>query len=235
MTRERAWLGEYTVDSLTELIDGQFSDYIGVEDRNNYVAIFYEQVDTSRRGVYDEEGKVELNEAIDNIVEEFVAFMMNRFSMRFNIHLTDYESGNFTYGEIRPVVGMLYEFFVINGKRNFIDYFTREIPGTMKLMNVDPADAYKHAEELLDLDTPYIRSTDVKGFLRRVGETELLMMYTSNDLTGNFLTKYSPHLDRHENLRVAILTNASVAYRIMDLIERKKKNGNETADNDPDT
>lgn len=235
MTRERAWLGEYTVEALIELLDGQFSDYIGVDDRNNYVAIFYEQVDTSRRGVYEEEGKVELNEAIDNIVEEFVAFIMNRFNIRFNVHVTDYESGNFTYAEIRPVIEMLYEFFVINAKRNFIDYFTREIPETMVLMRAGKDDVYKTAEELLELDTPYIRTTDVLGFLRRVGESDLLAMYNSNDLTGNFLAKYSPHLHRHEDLKATILTNASIAYQVKLLEERKKNNGNEEPDDHPDT
>ena len=236
MTRKRAWLGEYTLDALKELLDGQFSDYIGVDDRNNYVAIFYEQVDISRRGVYDEEDRTELNEAIDNILEEFVAFIMNRFNARFNVHATDYESGNFTYAEIRPVIEMLYEFFITNGRRNFIDYFTREIPETMKMMNADPSRAYDEAEEILDLDIPYIRSSDVLGFLKKIGDTDILEMYESNDLTGNFLTKYSPHFDRHEDLRQTILTNAAVAYQLTSLMERKNHGEtNETTDDDPDS
>ena len=85
-----AFIGEFSFDVLKEYIQDQFNDYIAMDDRTNYVDIYYEQLKRSYAAIEQDEDEIhrdELREVLDNIDNDFNSFIAHLFDQRLSLSI----------------------------------------------------------------------------------------------------------------------------------------------------
>ena len=83
MVAESVFLGDMPFVEIINGIKEQFEDYINIEDKTNYVDIFYTQLQESINATNDDEEDhpIEINEVLDNMKDTFVNIMKDRKSV----------------------------------------------------------------------------------------------------------------------------------------------------------
>lgn len=216
-----AFLGEVPFDNIIDGIKEQFSNYIGTEDKTNYVDIFYEQIHASYNAVnndVEEEHPAEIREALDKLLGQFVSTMKELFEQRLTISITGLEGEEVDQDEIEFELRRLYEFFIIDAKSNFKTVISRDINSKIKTVIADDRKYYSTIREMLKGYSPLVTAIGPMEFLRYSGNQDVLDMFENGNVSGNFLRKYSPKLYQFEEFEVELISHITMVQEVKEEI-----------------
>lgn len=228
---DNIFIGDYPLEEILNGLTEQFTDYINLEDTTNYVDIFYVQWEKSIAALEEDNGEYhvqDLKEALDNIKDKFLDKINELFERRLTITIlaVDDESTP-DIDELEIVIRQLYEFFILNAKSNFISVIAGDI--AIKLVGVmDDNEFNARVKELLNDYSPLIRSMDSRKFLQYCENQDIIDLYDSGQIAGNFLRKYSPKLYQNEELQVEIINEVCMIQSLKHDIETTISNSSGT-------
>jgi hypothetical protein len=203
---QSVFLGLYPFEVITESIDKQFTDYIDMDDKVNYVDIFYNQLYDSYQKIHEDDGEefpVESKEVLDSIYDNFKSHMKNLFYNRLTISVPVLE--NEDDGEdVEFLIRRLYEFFILGAKDNFKSVISIKLCEQLK--GVPDDDSYfNKVNSLLEDYSSIITIISAEEFLSTRGDKEMIELFTTGAINGNFLRKYSCKLYRNEEFKVDLI------------------------------
>lgn len=204
-----AFQGDIPYETIIEGLEAQFSDYINIEDKTNFVDIFYNQLHSSFEIVYsndEEEHRAELIEALNNLQDDFINKIAELFEQRLTVTFIDLANDNLDYNDVEFVLRRSYEFFILGAKDNFKTVISLYVFPKVKDI-VDDKEYFKMVRELVSSFNPLITSFGPIEFLQYRGEKEILEMYENGKIVGNFLRKYSPKLYDNEEYECEIINH----------------------------
>ena len=208
--RSIAFRGEYPLDVILEGIEKQFNDYINIEDKNDYMDIFYDQLEASREDVLDEVNADLLLEALDKVYDQTISFIYDLFHRRFTISISTIESEEYNKDEIEFIFRKLYNSLVLKARDNFKKVISQDIHSTINTKNLSDEEYFKKIEDKLIEYSPLILDIGPMEFIRYMEDEELLELFNSTKVNGNFLRKYSPKLYQNEDLKVEIINEITL-------------------------
>lgn len=211
--KQNVFLGEFPFEVILESITEQFNDYMNTEDTTDYVDIFYTQLENSYKALKDDEEDHpdEKREILDKINEEFLSKIQELFNMRLTIHISALENDDISDDE--PIIRKLYEFFILNAKRNFRIVIIKEILPKLGVSITDDNEFFKKIEELLLIYSPLLITVGPQKFLEYLGEDDIIEMYEDGKVNGNFCRKYSPKLYQNEEFKVSLISDIAMKYQ----------------------
>lgn len=204
-----AFQGDIPYETIIEGLEAQFIDYINIEDKTNFVDIFYDQLHASFEIVYsndEEEHPAELIEALNNLQDDFINKIAELFEQRLTVTFIDLDNNNLDYNDVEFVLRRSYEFFILGARDNFKTVISSYIFPKVKDI-VDDKEYFKMVRELVSSFNPLITSFGPIEFLQYRGEKEILEMYENGKIVGNFLRKYSPKLYDNEEYECEIINH----------------------------
>ena len=205
-TEEDVFLGKYPLDVILESIENQFNDYINNDDKVDYVDIFYDQYDNSKKELTldgNEHMISEKLEILEDMKERFVSKMYNLFDLRLAISIIGVDDETTEEDEIELTIRKLYEFFILNAQNNFKLVFRHICENAGNITDDDQF--FREVNRLIDEQSPLLKiSSD--DFFKYCNEDEIIELYKNSMITGNFLTKYSPKLYKNEEFRVELIS-----------------------------
>ena len=217
LIEKSAFLGEYPYDTIAESITDQFNDYIGSDDRTNYVDIFYEQLHASISAVNDdigEEHPSDIKDALDIIHDRFISLMKNLLEQRLSITIMTIDSEEFDRNQIEYAFRRLYEFFILNAKHNFLTVISKDINSKMKTVIEDDREYYRTIRNMLTAYSPFVTEVGPMEFLKYCNNQEVYELFEDGKVSGNFLRKYSPKLYQYEEFEVEIITHITMVQQV---------------------
>lgn len=212
LIQESAFLGNYPFNIIIDGIKSQFDNYVNLNDRTNYVDIFYKQLNESYDKIKldDEPRPVEIREVLDGLYLRFIDTMSNLFETRLHISIAVIEDGEIYSPEVEYTLRKLYQFFILNARLNFtiaISYNIIQSLGT----TISDIDEYTNSiTDMIDDFIPLITTITPIQFLKYCGDLEVSEMFECGKFNGNFLKKYNPKLYQNEDLVVEIINGTIV-------------------------
>lgn len=207
MIEQDAFEGDFPLNTIIEGITNQFNDYINMEDRTNYVDVFYTQMYKSRESVRQYDGHEhpnEIMEALDKTYTTFITTLTELFRERLTLTIADVEDGALESPDNEFVFRRLYEFFILGAKENFKSVFASDIlPKVQGIQN--DTEYFNRVQELVNLNSPLITSIGPMDFLKLRNDAEIIEMFENGKIAGNFLRKYSPKFYQNEEFLVEII------------------------------
>lgn len=222
---QNLFVGVYPLDTIYDGIEGQFQDYMNIEDSTNYVDIFYVQLANSITAVKDDENEIHkegLLNKLDDIKEEFVYKVKELFETRLTISiLAEDDESTPEVDEQEIVIRKMYEFFILNARKNFYQAITLHMIGNNNFPEMSDNEFINTIEMKLSEYSPFVTCMTPTSFLNLCNDTDIKEYYEEGKVSGNFLRKYSPKFYQNEDLKVEIIT------AIMALDEQQKLNPEE--------
>lgn len=217
LIKESVFKGETPFQVIIEGLTEQFDDYINVEDRTNYVDVFFNQYHDSVNAILTEDADdhpEERKEILDGILNEFISTIGNLFTVRLAIVITPIDEGSTNIDDIESILRALYEFFILKARDNFITVLSGDINQHLPRNITDNRQFIAEVKTLLSDYMPIITTFGVNDFLKMRGEETIIEMNDNNQWTGNFLKKYSPKLYQNETLVADIISQTAIIYDI---------------------
>lgn len=223
MLGDTIFLGEFPFDAITEGIEEQFEDYINLEDKNNYMDIFYNQLYSSYEAVRaddSEEHPTEIIEALDKIHEDFIDKVVELFDKRLTIHFPSIEAATAgSSNDTEFILRRTYEFFILGAKDNFKTVITADIIPRVKDI-VNDNEYFRTVNELMEMYSPLITNIQPEQFLKYRNDIEMIELFENNQISGNFLRKYSPKFYQNDDFMVEVINHITMIQQFkMDLLE----------------
>lgn len=215
LKKDNVYVGDIPLDVIMEGIENQFNDYINIEDRTNYVDIFYNQLHKSYALLNDgtETFQDDLKDILDNIHQKFVDKLVELFNVRLTLSIVEIEDESPDMDEVEYIIRHLYEFFILGARNNFKVVITNDIrPKIGKIEN--PREYHKTLRQLLTNYSPLITSFGPMEFLRYKKDQEIIQFFEDGKVTGNFLRKYSPKLYQNEEFEVDLINYITMVQQI---------------------
>lgn len=213
---EEAFIGDTPYDTIVNQIEIQFNDYIQMEDTTNYVDTFYNQLHASYEAVNtdeEENHRQEILEALDRIQQEFIQFISDLFEQRLTISIMMLEAEDINYDDLEFILRRLYEFFILDAKRNFKVVICNDIlPRVQSITNED--EFFKKVQELMLLYSPLIKTIKPTEFINMRGEKEMLELFENGQVAGNFLRKYSPKFYQNEEFQIEVINYITMVSQL---------------------
>ena len=215
--RHNAFIGEMPLDVIMEGIENQFDDYIGTEDKNNYVDIFYESLHASYKAANDgtETFQKEIIDVLNQIQDNFIAKIAELFNIRLTIKIADLESEDYDQDEIELIIRKLYEFFILNARNNFKIVIANDMK-TRMTPTENHREYMKMVKTLLQSYSPLITTFGPMEFLKYRADWEIVQLFDDGKVIGNFLRKYSPKLYQYEEFEVDLVNYITMLQQIKD-------------------
>lgn len=213
--RETAFMGEVPFDTIIEGIEGQFDDYIKLEDNTNYVDIFYDQLHASYEAASKdiETFQNEIKEVLDEYYERFIDKIIGLFNSRLTLTIVDVESESVDKDELEFIIRRLYEFFILGACNNFKVTIGMDIRSRMTNPINDHKEYLRTIRNLMPGYTPLITTFGAMEFLKYRGDEEIIQMFEEGKVVGNFLRKYSPKLYQNEEFEVELINYISMVQQ----------------------
>lgn len=207
---QEAFIGEMSLDTIIEGIQAQFSDYINLEDKTNYVDIFYDQLHASYEAIASDDAdgdENEYREVLDGIQQSFLNAMADLFKLRLTLTIIPLEDDDpDNDGEIEFIIRRLYEFFILDARKNFKIVIARDINHRIKSKIDDDKEYYNVVNELLQLYTPLVTGVTPEQFLQYRGAEDITGFFNDGKVVGNFLRKYTPKLYQNDEFQCELIT-----------------------------
>lgn len=206
LLEQSAYVGEYPFDSILEAIEEQFEDYINIEDKTNYVDIFYNQWNDSKQ--IAEEGPDDTEEimnVLNQMKEKFVSKMSQWFEESLTITIMAVDDETTEEDEVEIVMRQIYEFFILGARNNFMEVISVDLNGRLPIV-MDDTQHYKLIDELLTEYSPLIRCMTPTKFIHMTGQTQIAELYDEGQIAGNFLRKYTCKLYQNEEFKVQLVS-----------------------------
>lgn len=217
LIKESVFKGEVPLQVIIEGITEQFEDYINIEDKTNYVDVFFNQYHDSVNAILTEDNDdhpEERKEILDDILNNFISTIGDLFKVRLSITIIPIDEESFNIDEVESILRALYEFFILKARDNFITVLSGDINLRLQRNITDNRQFIAEVKTLLESYTPIITTITVNDFLKIRGEETIIEMNDNNQWTGNFLMKYSPKLYQNETLAADIITQTAIIYDI---------------------
>ena len=226
-----AFVGEYSYDMIKEGLRYQFSNYMNLEDTNDYVDIFYDQLENSYNIINDPNADLImgdrelLRDALDEIHTDFIALVSDLFNTSMTITFKELNDETVDYNEIKDVYSFTYDFFILNAKKNFMKVISADIISRMRDETFADDNAfYTRIDELMLLYTPIITGITPGRFIELSGDDDIKELFDNGDFLGNFLRKYSPKIYQNDDFKIELITNVTMLYDL----RKEYKDGRES-------
>lgn len=206
LVQESAFLGDYPFDVILEGIREQFTDYINIEDKTNYVDVFYESIKESYRAVREndeEEHPIEIIEALDRIKDQFISEIYRLFESRLTISIMVVDDETTEEDEVELAIRKMYEFFILGARDRFKTVIAAGLIPKLEDIEDDQEFFSKVDELLMDYD-PLVTACTPTEFLQLCKDEDILSMYEDGQVSGNFLRKYSAKLYQNDGFKVDV-------------------------------
>lgn len=216
LIKERAFIGEIPSEPIFEGIRAQFEDYINMEDKTNYVDVFYNQLARSYDRVKNddsEEHPVEINEALELLHQRFIDLMQELFQVRLTISIVDLEAGIINREDLEFINRRLYEFFILDAKHNFKTAISKDVVSQIANIGDNDDEFFQRVQELMEGYNPIISTMTPTQFLQYRGEEEVYNLFANGRVNGNFLRKYTPKLYQNDELAVEIVNHITMIHQ----------------------
>lgn len=204
-----AFLGEYPFDSIIEGIKGQFQDYIGTKDQLDYVDIFYDQMKASMdelKSDVSEEHPQEILEALTRLKDQFVSTVFELFESYLTVTIKTVDDESTEEDEVEVAIRIAYKFFILDARDNFSHVIVKKLYPEVCTIQ-DDIEFYNRIDELLRDYDPFVRAITPTEFLQLCDADDIINMYDSGDLIGNFLRKYSAKLYKNESFKINVVND----------------------------
>lgn len=215
LIEQEAFIGEVPYPTIVEGIQGQFDDYIGTEDRTDYVDIFFTQLENSYKAAEEDEEEIhqqEIREALDRIRDDFIDTIAEQLQTRLTISISAIESEERDYDAIEWAVRQLYTFFILEAKQTMMTVIKYDVTRILKDVNLDGDEYFKRVNVLMNNYSPLFSTMGPNDFLQLTGNTDIIDMYDNGTISGNFLRKYSPKFYAHEEFEVEVINEITLTY-----------------------
>lgn len=214
-----AFVGDYPYDMIKEGLKYQFSNYMNLEDTNNYVDIFYDELENSYAIINDENAELVIDDrelllsVLDEIHNDFVSFVSKLFNDTMTITFRELNEESIDYNEIKDDYSFLYDFFIINAKDNFKKVISSDILSRIKgMVFSNDNEFYAKINELLSLYNPLITGISPEVFLTLAENDDVKSLFDNGDFLGNFLRRYSPKIYQNEDFKIELIVNVTMLY-----------------------
>lgn len=216
LIEEHAFLGQYPFNVILEGIQKQFEDYINMDDTNNYVDIFFNQLHASYNKVKMNDGEehpTEIREVLDNIYKRFIDNIHLLFHDRLTLSIIPIEEGNITDPDVEFIIRRLYEFFILSAKTNFKVVIATDVNALIKDIGDNDDEYFRVLQGAMDRYSPLVTSVTPTQFLQCRGDQEVYDLFENGRVTGNFLRKYSPKLYQNEDFEVELVNYITMVHQ----------------------
>lgn len=213
--RETAFIGDTPFEAIIEGIETQFNDYISMEDKTNYVDLFYDQLHASYEAATSdtETFQDEIKEILDDINQKFIDKMVELFKNRLTLSITDIESESINLDELEYIFRHLYEFFILGARNNFKVAIANDVK--INIGNItDPKEYFKTLRNMIKNYSPLITTFGPMEFLKYRGDSDIIDLFEDGKVVGNFLRKYSPKLYQNEEFEVELINDITMIQQI---------------------
>lgn len=204
LLQAKYFISEISYTDIIDKIKDQFIDYINNEDTMNYVSHFFNCLYISYADLDDdmEEFPMDAKEALREMESDFIEELTKLFSMRIGIEIPNIET--FEDGKLVEILFMLYEYFILNAKRNFKVAIAEYINTTVKSTGEE---YFQEVQSIIENSfLTYITLIKPESFLQVSGGGKDLYVYFLNNIfTGNFLRKYNPSLYKNEDFKSEVI------------------------------
>lgn len=203
------FLSEIPMPLLKENIKGQFEEPL--ENRTNYLKVFIDKFAISKE-LCDEDSMNDLYLVRD----DFMEFLLDTYREYLGVGIVDFD--DLSEEEQDDLIQMVYEFFIMNIKKNFvaltINYIDKyrkslsEISGKKKdvttlsfkreVTNTDDLNILANLSDIIDyILTVDIDVTEFLSLTKQCLETSMIdAAYDNFKITGNFVDNYKDMLDK---------------------------------------
>lgn len=225
LMEHEAFLGDTPYPTIIESIKDQFDNYVGMEDRTDYVDIFYEQLHLSyntARADDDKPHPEELVEALDRIHEDFIATMQEQFQSRLTLTIMPLEAEDRDLDEVEMIIRKLYEYFIIGARNNFISVIKNDIIATLPpIVNDSSSDEYfQRIKNKMTCYSPLFSTIDPQKFLKLSDAKHIAKLFNEGKVVGNFLRKYSPKFYRNDDFQVEVINEVAITHGFLSDIKK---------------
>ncbi len=208
---DSVFLGEVPFDSIVEGLNNQFSDYINMEDKTDYVDIFYNQYVMSKTAVLTDEGEEhpqELIEALEKLFDKFLDTIDNLFKLRLTISIIE-EGETVDFDSLEFRIRKVYGVFILDGRKNLKNAISKNMASRINVNEIDNDTAYfKTVDTLINsFYSPLITGFTPTQFIDYIGDDDLKSLFDEGDVTGNFLRKYTPKLYQNDEFRCELIND----------------------------
>lgn len=208
--QDRAFRGEFSYNTIKESITTQADDYMNIEDTTDYVTIFFEQYHKSCDYAINDDQEEYKDDAIrylNDLKDNFLDFMDELFQKRLNVSIDEDRMDEYDHDWI---VSTLYQFFFINARDNFKTCISLDVVGRMtNEAELDDNEYFDTIQDLMNLYTPLLTMTPTE-FLKYRGDEEIIELFDSGVVSGNFLIKYTPKLYANEEFQVELINHITM-------------------------
>ena len=216
VVKTNVFVGEIPLNMIIEGIETQFNDYINIEDKTNYVDIFYDQLhDSYERATDDKETfQEEMINALDDIYQSFIDKIVELFNIRLTLTIADIESEASDKDDIEFIIRRLYEFFILDARNNFKVAIANDVKMRIGNNIKDPKEYFNTLRNLMTSYSPLITTFGPMEFLKYRGDQEIIQFFENGKVVGNFLRKYTPKLYQNEEFEVELINYITMVQQI---------------------
>lgn len=215
--KENVFIGSTPLDVIMEGIETQFDDYINIEDKSNYVDIFYNQLHASYEAANDdtETFKEDMIKTLDDIHQKFIDRMVELFNVRLTLTIADVESESVDLDDIEFTIRRLYEFFIMDARNNFKVAIAYDAKARIGKQISDHREYMRTVNNLMTNNyNPLITAIGPMEFLKYRGDQEIIQFFETGKVTGNFLRKYTPKFYMNEEFEVEVINYITMIQQI---------------------
>ena len=212
-----AYVGSIPVNVIMEGIEGQFNDYINIEDTTNYVDVFYEQLHTSYKEASNdtETFQEDIIKILDTIQQTFIQKMGELFNTRLTLTIVDIEEDVTDSDDIEFIIRRLYEFFILGARNNFKVAIANDLKARSKVdISAEPRVYFKALRDSMVDYSPLITTFGPMEFLKYRGDQEIIQFFENGKVVGNFLRKYTPKLYQNEEFEVELINYITMREQV---------------------
>lgn len=202
--QEKYFICDIPYNDIIERMTEQFIDYINTKDTMDYVSLFFNALYISYDNIDDDREQFpdECKEALQLLQSNFIDTLCHLFEQRIGIEFPDVDS--YIDDKLVTVLHDVYEYFIINAKRNFKVAISEYLNETIK----SSGDEYfRELQEKIESDfLTFIKLIKPDTFLQITGgHREIYSYYMNNLFVGNFLKKYTPALYKNYEFKIEII------------------------------
>lgn len=213
LVEEDTFIGDTPFSTILDGLNEQFKDYINLEDNTDYVDIFYTQMEASINAIMNNELEDHVQEKLDilkKLDQTFTDTIADLFKIRLTITIIPIENEDpDDDDQIEGIVRALYKLFILDGKNTLKVVISNDIINRIGSIE-DDLIFYREIDRLLPEYSPLIRCMPPSKFLRYCKAEDVIQMYESGNITGNFLRKYTPKFYQNEEFQVEAVNYISV-------------------------
>lgn len=204
-----AFQGEYSFPIILESITKQFNDYTHNKDRTNYVDIFYDQMKKSFKIIEEEKPPQSdvLIEILNKFMDIFISTMNTLINKTLTISIGIIESGEENQEELEYIFRKIYDVLILYAKKNFETVIVEDILGKVNLSSLSDEEFFDKIEMILHQYDPLILEIGPMEFLRIIRDEELIELFNSNKINGNFLRRYTPKIYQNDEFKMELINN----------------------------